>query len=122
MIFGVGGESMLPDEYLEMIPLVDRWVLPGLVLLLGFGLGSLIAAYGVWRRPAWAWLGGVERLTGHHWSWIATIAIGAGQVAWIALELFSIPFSVLMAIFGPLGLALALLPLTPSASSYLRVN
>ena len=122
MTFGVGGESMLPDEYLETIPLVDNWVLPGLVLLIGFGFGSLIAVYGVWRRPSWAWLRGVERLTGHHWSWSATVLIGAGQVAWIALELFSIPFSVLMAIFGPLGLALALLPLTRSASSYLRVN
>jgi hypothetical protein len=88
--------------------------------MIGFGLGSLIAAYGVLRRPSWGWLGGLERITGHHWSWIATIAIGVGQVVWITLELFSIPFSVLMAIFGPLGLALALLPVTSSVREYLR--
>lgn len=122
MIFGIGGESMLPDEYLETIPLVDNWVVPGLVLLIGFGFGSLIAAHGVWNRPIWAWLGGLERLTGHHWSWTATILIGAGQVTWITLELLSIPFSVLMAIFGPLGLALVLLPMTPSVSGYLRLE
>jgi hypothetical protein len=122
MVFGIGGESMLPDEYLEALPLVDNWVVPGLVLSIGFGLGSLLALYGLWRRPRWSWLGGLERLTGHHWSWVATILVGIGQVIWITLELFSIPFSVMMAIFGPLGLALALLPLTPSVGSYLRVD
>jgi len=50
----------------------------------------------------------------------ARILIGVGQVVWIALELISIPFSILMAIFGPLGLALALLPLTPSVGTYLK--
>jgi hypothetical protein len=120
MIFGIGGESMMSNEVLEALPLVDSWVIPGLVLLIGFGLGSLLAAYGVWRRPRWSWLAGLEQMTGHHWSWLATILIGAGQVVWITLELVSIPFSVLMAVFGPLGLALALLPLTPSARLYLK--
>jgi hypothetical protein len=120
MTFGIEGESIMSDEYLDALPLVDSWVIPGLVLLIGFGLGSLLAAYGVWRRPRWSWLAGLEQITGHHWSWLATILIGAGQVVWITLELVSIPFSVLMAVFGPLGLALALLPLTPSARLYLK--
>jgi hypothetical protein len=120
MTFGIEGESIMSDEYLDALPLVDSWVIPGLVLLIGFGLGSLLAAYGVWRRPRWSWLAGLEQITGHHWSWLATILIGAGQVVWITLELVSIPFSVLMALFGPLGLALALLPLTPSARLYLK--
>jgi hypothetical protein len=122
MIFGVGGESMLPDEYLETIPLVDNWVIPGLVLFLGFGVGSLTTWFGLLRRPRWQFLSGVERLTGQHWSWLATILIGVGQVVWIGLELISIPFSILMAIFAPLGLALALLPLTTSVSNYLKAT
>ena len=122
MVFGIGGESMLPDEYLDALPLVDSWVVPGLILMIGFGFGSLTVAFGVWRRPAWAWLDGLERLTGHHWSWIATIVIGVGQVVWITLELVSIPFSVLMAIFGLFGLALALLPLTRSVRNYLKAG
>jgi hypothetical protein len=63
---------------------------------------------------------GIERVTGHHWSWIATIAIGVGQVIWIGLEVISIPFSWLMPTFGLVGLALALLPLTPSARDHLQ--
>ena len=119
MLFGIGGESILPDEYLEALPLVTSWVVPGLILVIGFGLGSLITAYGVSRRPAWPWVGGVEQLTGHHWSWIATVVIGVGQMIWITIELFSIPFSALMPTFGLVGLALAVLPLTRQVRRHL---
>jgi hypothetical protein len=121
LIFGVGGESMMPEEYLESLPLVDSWVVPGLVLLVGFGFGALALLYGVWRRPRWGWLGWLERATGHHWSWFGTILLGIGHVIWIALELIYIPFSLLMPTFGLVGLALALLPLLPSAREYLEV-
>lgn len=120
MTFGIGGEDFMSQEYLEALPLVNSWLVPGLILMIGFGFGSLVVAYGVLQRPTWRWLSGLERLSGHHWSWIATILIGVGQVVWITLELISIPFSILMAIFGPLGLALALLPLTRSVRTYLE--
>jgi len=120
MVFGIGGESILPDEYLDALPLVDNWVIPGLILMIGFGFGSLTVAFGVWRRPTWAWLDGVERLTGRHWSWIATILIGVGQMIWITLELVSIPFSAFMPTFGAVGLALALLPLASPVKDYLK--
>jgi hypothetical protein len=119
MIFGVGGESMMPDEYLEALPLVDNWVVPGLVLLIVFGFGSLILLYGVWRRHRWSWLDWLERATGHHWSWFGTILLGVGHMIWITLELVSIPLSILMPIFGAVGLALALLPFLTSVKEYL---
>jgi hypothetical protein len=122
MIFGIGGEDFMSQEYLEALPLVNSWLVPGLVLMFGFGFGSLLVGYGVMRRPRWSWLGGLEWLSGHHWSWVATIVIGVGQVVWITLELVSIPFSFLMAIFGPLGLALALLPLSKVVRTYLEIG
>lgn len=120
MIFGVGSSTMLPNEYLETVPLIDSWVIPGLVLMVGFGIASLIATYGVLQRPHWRWFDGIERMTGHHWSWIATIAIGVGHVIWIGLEFVFIPFSWLMPTFGLIGLALGLLPFTAQARRYLR--
>jgi hypothetical protein len=121
MILGIGGESFMPDEYLDALPLVDDWVVPGLVLLLGFGIGSLVAMYGVLRRPGWPALGWLEERTGHHWSWLLTMAIGWGQVAWILIEVVSIPFSALMPTFGLVGLALALLPLTRAVRLHLAI-
>jgi hypothetical protein len=122
MLFGYGGEFMLPDEYLDVLPLVDSWVVPGLLLGVGFGLGSLVVLYGVLRRPDWPWLHWLERLTRHHWSWVGTIALGVGHVAWITIELVSIPFSLLMPTFGLVALALALLPWLPEVRGHLRVD
>lgn len=81
MVLGMGAAP--PETWLDEIPAIDNWVLPGLVLGIGFGAGSLVAAYGMLRRPRFGWLGSVEQLTRHHWSWIATILIGPGHVDWI---------------------------------------
>jgi hypothetical protein len=121
MVLDIGAAP--PDDWLRSIPLVDTWVVPGLVLAVGFGLGSLLAGYGMLRRPRWAWLRPVERLTRHHWSWAATILIGLGHVAWIVLELAYLPEpSALQIVYGGVGGALALLPLHPAVRGYLAAG
>ncbi|MGH3464362.1 MAG: hypothetical protein ACRDP9_23070 [Kribbellaceae bacterium] len=112
-----------PQEWLDRIPLVDSWLVPGLILGLGFGIGSLLTAYGMLRLPHWPLLGFAERRTGEHWSWAATILIGAGHVAWIALELVYLPeLSALQVVYGGLGLALVTVPLRPAVREHLRLG
>lgn len=119
----LGGGAAPDEEWLDAIPLIDSWLVPGLVLGIGFGLGSAVTAYGLMRMPHWRWLGWLERLTGHHWSWIATIAIGAGHVVWIGLELIYLPeLSVLQLVYGPLGAALMLIPFLPAMRDHLRLS
>jgi hypothetical protein len=114
MVFGIG--PPLPPDWLDAIPLIDSWVVPGVVLGVGFGLGSLLVAYGVLRRPGRF----AEGLTGRHWSWLATVLIGGCQVVWIGLELIFLPqLSVLEAVYGGVGVALVLLPTRSSVRAYL---
>jgi hypothetical protein len=120
MVLGVGAAP--PEDWLTEIPLIDNWVVPGLVLGIGFGVGSLVSAYGMLRRPAWPWLRFPERLTRHHWSWLATVLIGAGHIAWITIELIYIPLSVLQAVYGGVGVALLFLPLHPAVRRYLTAG
>jgi hypothetical protein len=120
MVLGIGAP---PDTWLDEIPVIDSWVAPGLVLGIGFGAGSLVASYGMLRRSRLAWLGSVEQLTRHHWSWIATILIGLGQVAWIAIELIYLPeLSALQAVYGSVGVVLLLLPMNSAVRRYLGPN
>ena len=117
----VGGTDVFPAEWVDAFPVIDSLVLPGLVLLLGFGVGSLLTAYAVLRRPAWPVLDLVERWTDHHWSWLATLLLGAGQVVWIALELAYLDtVSFLQPFYGAIGLLLLLLPATRSVRGWLR--
>ncbi|GAB3442698.1 hypothetical protein GCM10027517_20110 [Phycicoccus ginsengisoli] len=110
----LGLDSWFPREWLDRIPLIDNWVVPGLVLGLGFGVGSFVARWGLRTRVEWGWTRGVRRLTGRHWSWLASVLLGLGQVVWIGLELVWIPFSFFHVIYGAVGLLLLLLPFTPS--------
>jgi len=123
-----GGVAMLsgfapPESWLDAVPVIGSWVIPGLVLAAGFGAGSLIAAYGVVQRRSPAWLGPVERPTRHHWSWTASLLLGAGQVVWIVLELIYLPeYSMLQVVYGGIGLLLVLLPLLPPVSRDLAAD
>jgi hypothetical protein len=103
MVLGSGAAP--PDEWLDQIPLIDSWVVPGMVLGVGFGLGSLITAYGMIRR--------------YLWSWLATMLIGLGHVVWIALELTYLPEpSALQVVYGAVGIVLLLLPWHPAVRGY----
>ncbi len=116
----VGGDAAPPQSWLSDIPVVDSWVVPGLVLGLGFGIGSLVTAYGMVRRSRWLWLAGVERLTGYHWSWLATILIGAGHAVWIGLELVFLPeLSWLQVAYGAVALILLTMPWLKPMRRYL---
>jgi hypothetical protein len=109
-----GEGAWFPQEWLDQIPLIDSFVLPGLVLGVGFGLGSLVTLWGMLRRPHLGFLAGIERATGRHWSWLATVVLGLGQLVWIGLELAFIEFSFFHPLYGAVGLALAALPWTGS--------
>jgi hypothetical protein len=124
LVLGTTEAGLLPpDSWLEALPIVESWRVPGLVLGIGFGLGSLLTAYGVVRRPDWGWADFVQRPTGHHWSWLATILLGLGHVVWIGIEMVFLPeLSILQAIYGPLGLALAILPFAHPVSEYLSLR
>jgi len=111
--------GMRDPAWIEEIPLVVSWALPGLVLGIGFGVGSLVTAYGLIRRPNWPWLGWLEGLTGRHWAWFATLVLGVGMLTWIGLQLVWIDFNALHVIYATVGLSLAVLPLTPSFREYL---
>lgn len=115
--FDVG---MRDEGWLEQIPLITNWAVPGLILGIGFGLGSLVAAYGVMRRPVWEWLAWAERLTGQHWAWTATLVLGIGMVVWIGLQLIWLGVSFLHVIYGLVGLALIALASSDTFRDYMR--
>jgi hypothetical protein len=123
LVFDIWGTTAFPSDWVDQLPLIDSWVVPGLVLGIGFGVGSLVVAYGLVRRPRWAWLGRVERLTGYHWAWSATILVGVGLMAWITLEVIYLPArSWLEALYAAIGILLPVLAWHRRVRAYLRAD
>jgi hypothetical protein len=74
-----GGRLRLPRDLLAGSPFPDYRV-PGLVLLLGFGVAPPAVVAGLLlgvRRPA---------LLGHGWPWLGAVAIGVAQVIWLGVQ------------------------------------
>ena len=86
MVLLRNGNDYLPITVIEGVAIVETFLLPGLVLGGVFGLGSLVAAIGVGRRPPVTSLSNVERWTGRHWSWALTVLLGIGFATWMLLE------------------------------------
>jgi hypothetical protein len=80
------GNEYLPDTLLEPLP-VESFVLPGLILLLGFGIGSLLVAWGMLTRRDLRFMETLEDRAGYHWSWLGAVAIGVGFTAWMFVEI-----------------------------------
>lgn len=86
MLLFYEGNEYLPADMLERIPF-ETFIVPGLVLGIVFGVGSLFVAWGMWRRPDFAGLRWLERSTERHWSWAGVVLIGVGFTMWMITEI-----------------------------------
>lgn len=118
-----GGARLLADVSGEQFGMPASWLagsifpnylIPGLFLFVVFGLGSLVALYGLWTRSDIRWLTVLTQPLHEHWAWVTTILIGVALVAWILIQYTTIqvfnPLQVIMAVLGVLIVALDLLP------------
>lgn len=87
MLVFVRGNVYLPASMLDEVPLLDTWLVPGLVLTSAFGVGGLVGAWGIARQPRVRQLATVERRTSTHWSWAWTVAVGYAFTAWMVVEI-----------------------------------
>jgi hypothetical protein len=128
----VGGLSFVGDpsgaslgaklSWLEKAP-VDDFFLPGLFLLVVYGIGCLVLLAGLIWRFSPGPMRRLDRWLGHHWSWEGTILVGVVLVAWIFYE-FTIfadrtPLQPILIVVGALMVAI---PLFPSNREYFTTS
>lgn len=122
-----GGIAMLIDptggllQLTEVLPLlpVSDYILPGLFLLFVMGLAPLFLTYALLARPGWAWAKVLSRWSGHHWSWIGTLALGATLAVWLVVQGLLIGFNAaIQYITAADGFLILLLVLTPGVRKF----
>jgi hypothetical protein len=128
----VGGVSFVVDRtgsglgarpsWLEETPVSD-FLLPGLFLLVVYGIGSAILMAGLAWRFSPGPLGRLDRWLGYHWSWAGTLVVGAVLIAWILYEFTIIPeVIVLQPILILVGILMVSIPVLPSMRQRYRTE
>jgi hypothetical protein len=115
-----GGIIKLPLSDLQGSPFND-FLIPGLILFVVLGVGPLVVALTLLRRPRSAALAAANPFRGCYWGWTASGVIGVGLVIWIAVEALIVPYSFLQPFYGAVGVAIIALTLAPSSRAYYAV-
>lgn len=128
----VGGVSFVTDRtgaaigarlsWLDETPVHD-FLLPGLFLLLVFGVGTLLLMGGLIWRFSPRVLDPFEQWTGFRWPWTGTIGVGLLLVVWIMYEFTIFPDRIaLQPILLVVGALMIGTPLLPSMRRYCRAT
>lgn len=115
-----GTALKMPVTYLEGTPF-DDYRIPGVILFVVLGLGSVLALYGVLMRPPWAWAERLNPFRSVHWAWTCSLAVSLAAMIWIAVQVAMIGYaSFLQPLYGGLGLAMLAVTLLPGVRQHLR--
>ncbi len=113
-----GGAAGLEPGLLARTPFTT-YLWPGLLLSVGLGATALVLAIGLLRTPDWPGVHRLERATGHHWTWVGSIGLGVGLMAWIVVQVLLVEGSWMQPVMFLVGATLTALPLLPSSRHHL---
>ena len=128
----VGGLSFISDRsgaglgvdlsWLEHTPVHD-FLLPGLFILAVYAIGTAILMAGLAWRFSPGPLRRADRWIGFHWSWAATMLVGAVLIGWILYEFAIIPERIaLQPILIAVGVLMLAIPMLPSMRRHYRTQ
>jgi hypothetical protein len=109
------GTAEWPVSWLDRFPF-HTFLIPGLVLGTIMGIGPLVVAYGLLRRPVWRWIRPLVGWTRMHWSWVGAVLVATAVILWMVIELTLTPIrsAPLQITIGAIGIAMAALVGLPS--------
>lgn len=117
-----GAPMGMPVSLLERT-LFHDFTIPGVLLIVIWGLGSLTTLIGLWARQASPVFSPLTDWTGEHWGWVASIVLGTGLFVWLVYQVFTLPeMAVIQYILFALALILIGLPLLSAMRRYYRLS
>ena len=114
-----GGIIKLPLSDLDGSPFKD-FLIPGIILFVVLGIGPLVTAWVLVRRPEAAVFERANPFRHQYWGWTLSGVIGVGLVIWIAVETSIVPYSLLQPLYAGVGIVIVALTLLPSVRTYYR--
>ena len=118
LVLDPSGERLgIPVSVLNGSPFTD-FLVPGLALFLILGIVPTIVTYALWARPRWMAAVAIERRTGEHWAWAATVTVAVALLVFLAVELLIVGYTFLLLIMSIVGVAMLALAMMPATRRY----
>ncbi|WP_229522112.1 hypothetical protein [Paenibacillus monticola] len=113
------GDMMgIPSSVLESTIFPD-FLIPGILLLVVFGLLPLLILYSLIKRPQWKWADRLNPFKELHSSWALSLYIGFGQIIWIMVQTYMMnAVSIVHVFYTCLGLLIQAITLLPSVQKF----
>ncbi|MEK5234515.1 hypothetical protein NST99_02200 [Paenibacillus sp. FSL L8-0470] len=112
----------MPSSVLERSPFED-FAIPGVLLLVIFGLLPLLVLYGLVKKPDWKWAAPLNPFRTLHSAWALSLYIGFGQIIWIMVQTYMMDaVSVVHVIYTSLGLLIQAVTLLPAVQGYFMLD
>lgn len=109
----------MPLSMLARSPFRD-FLIPGLILGVGLGLGAFLVAAALVFRPTWPPIALLNPVKSRHWSWTAALLFGLALMVWIIVQVAMIGGgSWLQPFYFGGGSAIVLASLAPSVRAHL---
>lgn len=116
-----GAPMGMPVSQLERTPFQD-FTIPGIILIVVWGLGSLVTLVGLWWPTKPHWMN--QLVSGFHvaWAWVLCVVLGFALFIWLTVQVFTLPQMAppqyVLYVFACLMIAL---PFVPTMRRYYRV-
>lgn len=122
LILAPDGSMLGMDTAMLDNSIFQNYLVPGIILLVVFGLAPLFVIYGLIRRPRIRWPERLNLLCDHYWAWTFALYIGVGQVIWINIQTLILNrVDLLHTIYSSLGLLILCVGLLPQVRNMYRI-
>lgn len=121
LVIDPSGERMqMPLTMLAGSPF-NNYLIPGLILSIGLGVGAFFLFICLLYLPDWDWAERFNPFTKQHWTWAAVALFGLALMTWIVVQVLMVGFGTyLQPFYFAVGLVILLLILSPPMRQYLR--
>lgn len=116
-----GSILRMPVEMLSGSPF-KSFLIPGIILLLTFGVFPVFTIYGLLIKPENKFLNHFNLLSDYHFAWTFSVYIGIGQVIWIDIQTLILnEVGLLHIVYSGLGLLIICIALLPGVRNQYKL-
>lgn len=116
-----GSIYQLPVELLANSPFKD-YMLPGIILLILFGIFPVLVIYGLIKKPENKYLNKLNLINDYHYSWTFAVYTGIALIIWINIQTLILnAVDILHTIYSTLGIFIICIALLPQTRKHYKL-